>query len=217
MGLEMSESSLEYAMQVTQNGQTVHDFFRLMAGDQNEPSVLYRSVMKMLNKHVEHLRIEAGILWGHERAVYETSLWLWYAAYILGGLYAMYGRTFPRLHPRVFKEIEGECDAPIEVLREKLRKNEALFCNFGEVSKAWILFFRYHTDDQGETYLCGHGIFYIYALGAAVIGAKEDQNEDRGEDASLSCADRADIALRDTMLGQVKTEIEEVLEKMQFD
>lgn len=212
MSLEMSESSFEYAIQVTQNDKTVHVFFELMKGDQSETSVLYRSVMNMLNKYVEHMRIKAGVWWSHERAVYETSLWRWYAAYILAGLYAIYGKNFPRLRPGRIEVLERECDAPQSILEKMTLDHEEILCSFGEVSRAWIYNFRLSTSDY-PSFLCRHGILYIYALGVAVIAAKED----RGDDASLSDAEHQDVALRDTRLGVVKTEIEEVLEKMQFD
>ncbi|MBI3421307.1 MAG: hypothetical protein HY006_04550 [Candidatus Sungbacteria bacterium] len=214
----MSKRSFEYALQVTLNERTRHDFFELMKGDQKEPSVLYRSVMNMLKKYIEHLRSNTGDRWLQADATYATSLWTWYAAYILAGLYAMYGKTFPRLRPCVFEEMEKACGAPPEILKEIVLKHEALLCDFGEVSKYWIANFRQYTDNDSEfsrTYFCVHGIASIYALGAALIAAAEDTHED----ASLSEAGRRDISDRYRTHGisaGLKTELERILEEAKF-
>ncbi len=212
MSLEMSPGSFEYAMQVTRNGRTIDAFFEILGGDQKyHTSELYRGITKMLTKYVEHLKNEAGERWRHEDAVQQTLLWRRYAAYILAGLYAIYGRNFPSLRPGRIEVLERECDAPQSILDRMILDYEKILCSFGEVSRVWIRDFRLCTD-YSSSFLCGRGIFSIYALAVALVVAKEDQ----GDDASLSDAERQDVARRDARLGPIKKELEEVLEKMQF-
>lgn len=206
MDFEMLRSSFVYAAQTAGSSEGTATFLKIVEGNDNKPSELFRGVQKMLKKYVEHLRVEAGDRWRHKDAEYSTFLWLSYAAYILAGLYAIYGRTLPRIRSGLVEEMER---GDIGDILEKLSEREALLCSFGNVSKDWIAFFRRNTDNDDEfstSYLCPHGIACIYALGAAIIYEMKSAGDD-----TLFQAEKA-VRLNPS----IERTLEEILERMEF-
>lgn len=208
MDLEMSQNSLEYAVYATGDDRVRTAFFKLMQGDGDTPSELYRAVVRMLEKYVEHLRIAAGDQWNHAHAAHAVSVWLGHATFILAGLYAINGRTFPRFRPGLVEKLEKDCDTP-----EKMRERETLLRCFGEGGRKWMDAFMIATmNPASPCRICDHGIAYIYVLGTAFV----HEMEDTSDDALLSEGDHHDIADREKRLGGLKNELEEILEKMKF-
>lgn len=208
MDLEMSRSGLEYAIRASGDDRTRAAFFKLMQADGDTPSELYRTVVRMLEKHVEHLRVAAGDRWNHLHAAHAASAWLSHATFILAGLYAIYGQTFPRLRPGLVEELEKGCDTP-----KKMSERETLLRCFGEVGRKWMdAFMIATTSSVSPCRICDHGIAYIYVLGTAFV----HEMEDTSDDVLLSEADRRDIADREKRLGGLKNEVEEILKKMEF-
>lgn len=208
MDLEMSQSSLEYATCAVEDGRTRAAFFELMYGNGDTPSELYRTVVRMLEKYVEHLRVKTGDRWSHAHAAHAVSVWLSHATFILAGLYAINGRTFPRLRPGLVEALEKDCDTP-----EKMRERETLLRCFGEGGRKWMDAFAIATTNfVSRCRICDHGIAYIYVLGTAFV----HEMEDTSDDALLSEGDRRDIAVREKNLGGFKNEVEEILEKLKF-
>ncbi len=210
MDLEMSYSALEYAARTAVNykeGRVA--FLKLVEGDADKPSELHRGITNMLAKYVEHLRVNAGDRWSHEYAVHVSSVWLAHAVFILAGLYAIYGRTLPRIRPGLVEKMEQDCDTP-----EKLHERQVLIGSFGDMSKRWVAnFLDAVSNESSPVFTCGHGVAYIFVLAAAFL----HEMEDTSDDVLLSEAERLDIASHVAgMHPSLKDAFEGILEKMQF-
>jgi hypothetical protein len=210
MAIEMSFSAFEFAARAASNYKEEKiAFLKLVQGDADKPSELYRGITRMLEKYVEHTRVRAGDRWSHEEARHVSSIWLAHAVFILAGLYVMYGKTLPRIRPGLVEKMEQDCDIP-----EKMYAWKVLLETFGEMSKRWVgNFLELVSDESSPFYICGHGVAYIFVLSTVFIHAMEDTSDD----VLLSEADRLDVASHVArMHPSLKNALEGVLEEMKF-
>jgi hypothetical protein len=210
MGLEMSQSSFKYAVRAAEDYEERESFLGLIRGNQKDrPSELYRGIMSMFKKYFEHIQDKAGRKFGNEEVAQLAYCWMGHSTYILAGLYAMYGKTLPRLRPGLVEKMEKDCDT-----REKILEREALLRSFGEGSNMWIDYFlRIAANYSSPFHLCFHGIAYIYVLGAAFI----HEMEDTSDYASSSESDCDDLARRIASFDPaLKNVLEKILEEAQF-